>query len=197
MLRKTVLCALFFIFSPIILFSFLHFLPFIGSGRVLGENISSPSSTGNLYIALPQETGAVAYRITSSDSVPFLIESYLKRYKSPLLPFVSDIISSAKKHNIDPRLVVAIAQQESNLGKTSPDDCFNAWGWGIHAKGTKCYSSWPEAIESVTKGIAEGYCQKGYCEDPCIMMKKYTPRSNGSWCFGINQFLKEMQTGDF
>jgi len=29
------------------------------------------------------------------------------------------------------------------------------------------------------------------------MMKKYTPKSNGSWCAGINQFLREMETGDF
>jgi len=122
---------------------------------------------------------------------------YLKHYNSPLLPYTDTILSSGRKYNVDPRLIVAIAQQESNLGKTSPEDCYNAWGWGIHASGTTCFGSWNEAIETVTKGLAKSYCAKGLCDDPCEMMKKYTPKSNGSWCFGVNQFLGEMEHGDF
>jgi len=163
----------------------------------LGQTSESTSQASKVYAALPEETGAVAFSIKAENSVQIIIENYLRHYKSPLLPFASQIVECSDRNGIDPRLIVAIAQQESNLGKITPPDCFNAWGWGIHARGTKCFLNWPEAIEIVVKGIAEKYCAKGFCENPCIMMTKYTPQSNGSWCFGVNQFLREMELGEF
>lgn len=155
----------------------------------LDGQLYTESENGNLRVVLPS--------IKGESSTSLVIEKYLDRYDSPLLPYVDIIISSAEEAGVDPKLIVAIAQQESNLGKTSPENCFNAWGWGIHSKGTKCYTGWPEAIESVTLGIAVNYCLKGYCDDPCVMMKKYTPRSNGSWCAGVKQFLTDMEFGNF
>jgi len=164
----------------------------------LGEEVSlSPSPVSKLYAALPVENGAIAFSIRAENSTRVVIERYLNRYNSPLAPYSELIVSEAASFGIDPKLLIAIAQQESNLGKNSPEGCFNAWGWGIHAKGTKCYENWEQAIKSVATGIAQNYCAKGYCEDPCVMMKKYTPRSNGSWCFGVKQFLREMEYGDF
>jgi hypothetical protein len=162
----------------------------------LGEvSIVPPQS--QLFAALPEPSGAVASTINAQDAIPVVIEDYLRHYRSPLLPHASLIVEVGRKYNVDPRLIVAIAQQESNLGKKSPENCYNAWGWGIHERGTKCFPTWSEAIEAVTRGIANGYCAKGFCDDPCIMMRKYTPKSNGSWCAGVNQFLREMETGNY
>jgi hypothetical protein len=199
MIKKFLLCMLFFVISPTVLVLTIYFINLMGSGRVLGEATEiSPSPPINVMASEAEEAiGLVAPTIKAESSVPVLIGNYLLHYHSPLLPFVDQIVQSAKKYEIDPRLIVAIAQQESNLGKVIPENCFNAWGWAIHERGTKCFQSWPEAIEIVTKGIAQGYCQKGLCDDPCLMMKKYTPKSNGSWCAGVKQFLNEMETGRF
>lgn len=199
MTKKFLLCVLFFGFSPMLLgFSFyLTKLPLFTPGKVLGEAGIATPAPNHLFNALPEENGVLAPTIRSADSTPVIIENYLARYKSPLLPHAQTIVRVARKYNVDPRLIVAIAQQESNLGKKSPENCFNAWGWGIHERGTKCFTSWEEAIDAVTRGISSGYCSKGLCDDPCVMMKKYTPKSNGSWCAGVNQFLKEMEFGDF
>lgn len=196
MFKKIVLCSLFFSVSPLILAVSVYFCSFWPSGRVLGQETVSPSA-GQVLAALPNEAGVVDGVFKVEEATPVIIDGYLRHYNSPLLPYVENIVSAGEKYSVSPLLIVAIAQQESNLGKKSPLDCYNAWGWAIHERGTKCFTGWAEAIGEVTKGIANGYCHKGLCDDPCVMMKKYTPKSNGSWCAGVNQFLREMEMGKY
>lgn len=194
--HKLLICGIFFCSAPVLIFFLLFLSGSASKERILGASTASPESS-NVFLAQNSDENIVSSTVLTDKSTPLIIENYLKRYRSPLLPYKDSIINFAEKYNVDPRLIVAIAQQESNLGKSSPQDCNNAWGWGIHAGGTTCFNSWDEAIETVTKGISKNYCAKGLCDDPCEMMKKYTPKSNGSWCFGINHFLAEMETGNF
>ena len=196
MTKKIVLCLLFFAVSPLFLFLALFF-QMADQKQVLGDSISlSPQPAGAMVSPL-EDVGVVAPTIIAQDSTPIMIENYLRHYQSPLVSYVDNFVEAGKRYHIKPQLVVAIAQQESNLGKNSPENCYNAWGWGIHSQGTTCFANWPEAIDAVTRGIAREYCAKGYCDDPCVMMEKYTPKSNGSWCAGVKQFLDELATGDF
>lgn len=194
--HKLLICGIFFCTAPVLVFSLLFLNPSTPKDKILGATVSS-SEPANVFLAQNNFGNVVSSSVLPDNSTPLIIENYLKRYRSPLLSFKDAIILYSEKYNVDPKLIVAIAQQESNLGKTSPEDCYNAWGWGIHAGGTTCFTNWDEAIETVTRGIAKSYCARGLCDDPCEMMKKYTPRSNGSWCFGINHFLEEMETGNF
>jgi len=200
MTKKLLLCLLFFSVSPALLGFILYFNVFSSSTaerKVLGEatSLPPPTSASQVYGSFEEQKAAVAPTIEAAVATPIIIENYLRYYHSPLLPYTNKILEEAEKNGLKPQLLVAIAQQESNLGKKSPEGCYNAWGWAIHERGTLCFSNWEEAIEVVARGIAVGYCQKGLCDDPCEMMKKYTPKSNGSWCAGVNQFLKEMETG--
>ncbi|OQA93150.1 MAG: hypothetical protein BWY24_00658 [Microgenomates group bacterium ADurb.Bin219] len=189
------LVFIFFTFTPLTLIIMLSSLYHSNRpGDVLGTKIA-PVSESQLYAALPDYAGEISIAAKVSDGRCLTIENYLKKYKSPLLAYADLICSTSEKYGLDHRLLVAIAQQESNLCKTSHPEWFNCWGWGIHSRGTKTYTSFEEAIESVAKGIKENYCDKGLCDDPCLMMKKYTPKSNGSWCFGVNKFMEEMNEG--
>jgi len=149
-----------------------------------------------LYLDLEEERSAyLRSTVIAADARPVKLKNYLEFYRSPLLPYAQNLCEAADKYRLDYRLLVAIAQQESNLCKTSRPEWFNCWGWGIHSKGIKTYENYPQAIEDVANGLSKNYCDKGYCEDPCVMMKKYTPNSNGSWCFGIKKFLAEIEYG--
>lgn len=194
--HKLLICGIFFCSTPILILFLLFLSNPASKDKILGTSTTSPESL-NVFLAQNNDENIVSSTVLTDNSTPLIIENYLKRYRSPLLPFKDAIISYSEKYNVNPKLIVAIAQQESNLGKVSPENCYNAWGWGIHAGGTTCFNNWDEAIETVTRGIAKSYCAKGLCDDPCVMMKKYTPKSNGSWCFGINHFLGEMETGNF
>jgi hypothetical protein len=198
MTKKFLLCLLFFSLSPLVLGFAIFLVNFTSfEGKVLGEITKESAAVGVILAEVPQTSVALAPTLKVEDSTPVIIEAYLRYYQSPLLPYSNFIVGMAHKYKVKPQLIVAIAQQESNLGKKSPEDCYNAWGWGIHARGTTCFENWPQAIETVTAGIAKSYCSQGFCDDPCEMMKKYTPKSNGSWCAGVNQFLDEMAMGEF
>lgn len=194
MARSVILFILFFTFTPFIIglsFWGLYFSNHSKNTLVLGS-MFSPISSDNLYASLPVNVQEISLEFKTQDARCILIEKYLIKYDSPLAPYSQLICDTSKKYDLDYRLLVSIAQQESNLCKTSPPEWFNCWGWGIHSKGTKKYQSYEEAIESVAYGIKTNYCDKGYCDDPCHMMEKYTPSSNGSWCFGVKKFQEEI-----
>lgn len=200
-MRKLFLSLIFTIFTPLTLIVSLFGLfqvrgggaknlVTIESGAVLG--VQKPLE---LYSSLPPGTYSVTEVIEAGDARPLIVQNYLEAYDSPIKPYpqmAQLIVNTADKYGLDWRLLIAIAQQESNLGKKIPEDSFNAWGWGIHSRGTLKFSSWEEGIEVVTRGLKEDYFDKGY-HTPEEIMAKYTPLSNGSWAFGVNQFLAEME----
>ncbi len=134
--------------------------------------------------------------VVAGDSRPLIIKEYLSSYNSPLTPYADYIFTISQQYGLDYRLLVAIAQQESNLCKKIPDNSHNCWGWGINSRGTLRFSSYEEAILAVAKGIKEKYIDEGL-DTPEQIMAKYTPLSNGSWAFGVRQFMDEMGNGDW
>jgi len=189
-LFKFVLLGLFLVLTPINLFlAIFTFSFFPPNGLSLSKTSLSPLQ---LYTALPATGGGFSFGVVGADARPVIIRQYLARYNSPLEPYADLIFQISQKYNLDYRLLVAIAQQESNLGKKIPADSYNAWGWGVHSRGTLGFSGWEEAIETVARGLREDYVDQGLVT-PEQMMAKYTPLSNGSWAFGVKQFMGEME----
>ena len=150
------------------------------------------TEVGSSHAVNPQVLGALAYQVKTEDAVPEIIKAYLTKYNSPLLPDAEYLVNAARSYRIDPRLIVAIAQQESNLCKKIPDNSFNCWGWGIHSRGTLRFASYEEAIDAVVKGLAKNYFGEGLTT-PEEIMGIYTPLSDGSWARGVQQFIDEMK----
>jgi hypothetical protein len=107
------------------------------------------------------------------------------------------IVKVSDRFEVDPYLIVAIAQQESNLGKIMPPNCHNAWGWGIHSAGTLCFDSWNEGINTFVSGLSEKYLAYGLHTPEEIMTKYNATSPNGAWAKGVNQFLEELQSGNW
>lgn len=156
------------------------------------STIDSPRYGSRVYAALPDPIGKVSAAVTSADARYEILGQYLEKYSSPLAPYAEDAVKISEKYDLDFRLLVAIAQQESNLCKKIPENSYNCWGWGIHSRGTMRFSSYPEALEAVAKGLREDYLDKGYAT-PEEIMSKYTPSSPGTWAAGVNQFMSEME----
>lgn len=154
--------------------------------------IKLPQAGIRVYASLPVNAPTVSGEAGVADARPEILKQYMESYDSPLAPFSYEIVQNADKYGLDFRLTTAIAQQESNLCKLIPPQSNNCWGWGIHSRGTLGFNSYPEAIEEVSKGLREEYLDKGYADIEKIM-SKYTPLSNGSWAYGVNKFMGEMQ----
>lgn len=199
--EKLLLVGIFLVFTPLIigtsLFSLYSLTPHNQPPKVLG----STSQTGNLnpdsgvkvFASLPALTPSFSGTLDTSDARKEIIRQYLSSYQSPLTNYYSLLVDISDKYGLDYRLLTAIAQQESNLCKLIPPNSHNCWGWGIHSQGSLGFTSYEEAIETVANGLKEEYVDKGYVT-PEEIMSKYTPLSQGSWAFGVNFFMEDMET---
>ncbi|MEK7566020.1 MAG: hypothetical protein AAB506_03170 [Patescibacteria group bacterium] len=153
----------------------------------------NPIPSYQSYNAIPQVLAAFTEsQIIPADARAGIVDSFLKKYHSPFQGLGQFIVDTAIKYQIPYGLIPAIAQCESNVGKTIPNDSFNAWGYGVYGGSTLRFGSWFEAIERVSRGLREDYYDYGL-NTPEKIMKKYTPGSNGSWARCVNQFLEELQ----
>lgn len=138
----------------------------------------------------PIPTLDLNFRIADGRSL--LITHYLRRYKSPLLSHANEVVQVSDKYGLDWRLLVAIAQQESNLCKKIPANSYNCWGFGIYGGKVTRFDSFSDAIEVVARGLKRNYVDRGL-DTPEKIMAKYTPPSQGSWATGVNQFLEDIE----
>jgi hypothetical protein len=189
--------------TVLVLFIALFLGVLIGVSRSKPNDlILSRTKTGKVVLAeqnnlsgdLKQET--VANEVISADARPLLIKKYLAKYKSPLLPYSDLIFKLSQTYGFDYYWMVAIAQQESNLCKNIPDDSHNCWGYGINSAGTLKFDNYELALTSYAQYLKREYFDKGL-NTPELIMKKYCPHSNGSWAFGVNQFINEIESGQF
>jgi hypothetical protein len=127
-----------------------------------------------------------------SDARPDILKNYLKKYNSPLEPFAQFIVQTSDKHQLDYRLITAIAMKESGLCKVIPEGSYNCWGWGIHSAGTLGFNSYEEGIETVSVGLKENYIDKGYVTVEEIMQKYAHPDST-TWAEGVLLYMDQMK----
>ena len=138
--------------------------------------------------------GEISSQVTESDARPIIIERYLAKYKSPLLPYARQIFELSETYGFEYYWIVAIAQQESNLCKKIPQDSHNCWGYGIHKNGTLKFENYDLALKAYAEYLKREYFDKGL-NTPELIMGKYCPHSNGSWAYGVQKFIDEMENG--
>lgn len=203
MKEKILVLSLFFVFVPLLVVSQGYLLLMSSnSGKITYSPLLSPSNeqsprllTGSIFSSSDPLNAKVSGAAVSADARPILIKKYLEKYNSELIPYADLIFDVSQKYGLDYRLITAIAQQESNLCKKAPENCFNCWGVGIHSRGTMCFESYPEAIDWVGRYLKEEYFDLGINTIDGIMAK-YCPLSSGSWAFGIRQFMAEIERNE-
>jgi len=191
------MAVIFFILTPITLGISLFSLFSMKNSAVelnkeTGSVVTYPQSGVSVYASLPANLPSVSAQVGISDARPEILKQYMEFYDSPLTPYANLIVATADKYGIDYRLIVAISQQESNICKIIPPGSYNCWGWGITGSSSLGFSSYEEAIDTVSKGLRESYIDKGYTT-PEEIMSKYTPLSNGSWAAGVSSYMALMQ----
>ena len=128
------------------------------------------------------------------------IDDYLAGKGWPMAGQGAAFLEAGVEHEIDPRLVVAIAGAESYFGITL---CarHNAWGWGCPS-GPYSFTSWKHAIDTVTLGLRENYVDSGLTTVGEIHLRYAPPDAandptdlNYGWADNVARFLIE-QGGD-
>ncbi|HEX8923475.1 MAG TPA: hypothetical protein VF828_01965 [Patescibacteria group bacterium] len=138
----------------------------------------------------------VSDEVKKADARPQIIKNYLTKYNSPLADYSDEIFDLSQQYGFDYYWIVAIAQQESNLCKKIPEGSHNCWGYGINSAGTLRFESYDLALKSYAEYLDREYFKKGL-NNPELIMRKYCPSSNGSWAYGVQHFIDEMESGKF
>lgn len=144
------------------------------------------------YSSAPFVAGAYESEVHIADGRVANLKSFFRKHGSELYNSAEKIVVEADKNGFDYRLLAAIGMQESNLCRYTPPNSYNCWGWGIYGDTVTRFSSYDEAIETVSEGIKKEYIDKGLTTATKIM-EKYTPSSNGSWAYAVNHFLGVLQ----
>ena len=192
-MRKIILSTSFFVFTPVLLFVSIIFLLFLSyNSGSRNDLISQNPSRLVAFAALPSAENVLADTIVSKDARVEIVRQFFAKYKSPLEPFASNVVEAADKYDLDFRLIPSIAMQESNLCQKIITDSYNCWGFGIYGKKVTRFDSYPEAIETVTKTLANNYVAGGL-NTPEEIMRKYTPSSKGSWADSVSYFMEQLR----
>jgi hypothetical protein len=190
--RFLFLLGAFFILTPLTVMASLASLVSLSKDTKVVTKTATIPHVQILAASTQKETSSITFAVNAADARVALVRNYLARYDSPIVHLAEYIVKVSDQNGIDFRYIPAIAQQESNLCKKIPEETYNCWGWGIHARGTLGFTSYEEGIETVTKGLKKEYFDKGYTT-PEKIMTKYTPSSPGSWARGVSMFMEEMQ----
>jgi hypothetical protein len=193
-MRSFIWLVIFSISAPAALISSFLFLVLLNP-KTDPAPVHSPnliSAYNRIYQPQTQIISEQSTQVGTSDARPWIIKSYLAKYSSELEPHYQEIVDISDENNLDYRLLVAIAQQESNLCKKIPENSFNCWGFGIYGDKVTRFPSYSDALNVVARTLKKEYLDKGL-DTPEKIMAKYTPPSQGSWAAGVNQFLSEME----
>ncbi len=186
-----------------ILFLFVTFFVLYIAAFTVGYYLSVRNARFNYYLSVMDDLEKISLisaeqeksseqlltEFKTSDIRVANLKYYFRKYESVLYDKSEYFVAMADKYQLDYRLLPAIAMQESNLCKHIYAGSYNCWGWGIYGNKVTRFSSYEEAIETISRGLKKNYIDKGFTT-PEEIMRKYTPPSDGSWAFGVNTFLK-------
>jgi hypothetical protein len=148
-----------------------------------------------IYSSRPLTLGDSDAKLYAKDSRSQRINEVYKDYNCPLEGLGEILVMEADKNNIPWWVVAAISFQESSCGKMTPEvsgvESYNAWGWGVWGDNIYVFDNWVRGIEQVSEYLNEKFYSKKI-DDLCVIMKTYTPPSDGSWCSGVKQFGREI-----
>ena len=201
--KSVVLILTFFVLTPVTLLTSIFSLFIVSMNveqkteEVLGVEtvnvIDYPQAGVRVYASIADTHPTITSEPLLSDARVEIVRQYLKSFNSPIIAKSEYLVQIADKYGLDFRLLVAIAQKESNLCKIIPPGGHNCWGWGIHTEGTLGFESYEEAIETVARGLKKEYLDKGY-QTVEEIMSKYTPHSpDGAWAKDVSKFMSDMK----
>lgn len=176
-----------------------------GSSSGFSAALAQARTTGNpspTAVPAPSATGTDGVgtaRITESDAEQTArLDAWMARRTpaSPLVGLGREFVAAGRANGVDPRLLVAIAAQESALGTAGSGRAINnAFGWGPGIR----FGSWGEGIHRIAQGLARGYLAEGRDTIPAIQAK-WAPVGavndpagiNGGWAAGVSALYAEL-----
>jgi hypothetical protein len=159
---------------------FLYVLTFSAKGV---EAISKESDSG----------GMLTIHEAVTDNRVARLETFLKRFNSPVSEYAHVFVEEADKNNLDWKFVASIAGLESTFCQHIPTDSFNCWGWGIPtgAQSGIAFDTFPHGVATVSEGLRQNYLNKGLITVEQIG-RVYA--SSPTWAIRVRLFMDQLDS---
>lgn len=166
----------------ICIFAFLFFI-LIAPTQIFAEEKTSISSA-NL--------GIIQSNYQGKDTRGVALQKFLEANDSPLAPFALLMVEEADKNSIPWDLLASIAGTEGTFGKFQPTPtCNNTWGWGVFGNNVLCFSSYEEAIKTISKELRIRYMDKYGCKNIDELGKFYA--ASNMWATHTHWFATQIE----
>jgi len=168
--------------KTIVLLFFLTIFLFFAN-RVKAEIIAGSSAPLTHQSFISQED----IQTEKEKQLAIVIESVLTRYGSPMAGESESFVQACIKYQIDCYLLPSIAGLESTFGKFIWPNSYNAFGW---ARGFMMFENWADGIDTVAKGLRNGYLDKG-----ALTVEDIGPiySESPTWAVRVNYFIDQFQ----
>lgn len=131
------------------------------------------------------------YEPVKTDNRVRILKDYLIKQNSPLVDSAKTFVEEADKNKLDWKLVVSISGLESSFGKRIPVNSYNGWGWGVYGNNVIRFSSWDEAIRTVSRGLRENYMNKWGAKDIYSIGRIYA--ASPTWAQRVIYFMNNLE----
>jgi len=170
--------------------------------KLQAQESLSPAATKSAALDAPripkQQTAlASAALVPNLDTQPKddprvkILEEFLKQYDSPLVPHAATFVREADKYRLDYRLVAAISGLESTFGHYIPYNSYNAWGWGVYGNNVINFTSYDEAIETISKELRHRYMNRWGATTVLEIGRFYA--SSPTWASRVVYFMEKIR----
>jgi hypothetical protein len=149
---------------------------------------SSESALAETKLARP--SAALSVGVEEKDERVAILQSYLEQYHSPLTQKADLFVREADRNNIDWRLLVAISGVESTFGQAYPENSYNAWGWGIYGANRHGFTSWDDAIETISRELKTRYIDGWGAQDVYQIGRYYA--ASPTWANRVSYFMDKI-----
>ena len=192
-MRKLVLLAAFFSITPILFVFTLVLLLFEThkSGAFFTSNRAYNRQVA--FAALPTATNVFGDTVQPADARVEILRQFFAKYHSPLEPYAGLFVTKAEEYQLDFRLLPAIAMQETNLCLKSHENSYNCWGFGVHGGKYLYFDNYPQAIDTISKALAERYRDQHGLVTPEEIQKLYNPTNTNYWAQSVDHFMQVPQ----
>lgn len=120
-----------------------------------------------------------------------ILEAFLNQYNSPFADQADVFVREADKYGLDWKFVAAISGIESTFGQRYPQGTYNAWGWGIYGTNMHYFSSWEDAIVTITSTLRTKYMDRWGAEDVHQIGSYYA--ANPTWSQKVLYFMNKIE----
>lgn len=120
-----------------------------------------------------------------------ILRDYLVSKGSPLADSADTFVEEADKYNLDWKFVAAISGLESGFGKHIPPYSYNGWGWGVYGTNVKYFTSWDDAISTISQGLREQYMNKWKATNVYSIGRIYA--ASPTWAVRVEYFMRDIE----